>query len=88
MRTPDDVRESYRIIGLMAWVVNLQQVLLALHVVNIAVAFALCLLPTATWLEVLGNTVVSCALVGTSRFASRYQRRLDQALHELLWRPG
>ena len=71
--------ELRHILGLMQWTVRVQWTLLALHIVNIGVAAVILLEDHTSWMELLGSIAASVALTATSRFALRYQRRLERA---------
>jgi hypothetical protein len=80
-----ELHEMRRILGLMRWTVRVQWSILALHVVNIGAAALIVLADHVPWTESLGSIAASIALTLTSRFALRYQRRLERALDDLLY---
>lgn len=82
--TWEQVHLSEEILGRMAWVVNLQQVLVSLHVVNVGVAAVILVQDHASWVEIIGCFVASAALSGTSWFARCYQQRLGRELDRVL----
>lgn len=81
----DELHEMRRILGQMRWTVRVQWSLLGLHLVNVGVAALILLADHPSWTENLGSIAASLALVATSRFALRYQRRLERALDDLLY---